>query len=120
MSDADDPPLRISIVGPCAAGKTTLADALREAGYAVRQPAQEHSYVQAMWQRFTQPDILIYLDVDYPAIHRRRPKMSGGPTRLAEQHDRLAHARAHCDLYLDTSALTPTEVRNQVLAFLPE
>jgi chloramphenicol 3-O-phosphotransferase len=48
----------------------------------------------------------------------RRPNNHGGPARLAEQHSRLAHARAHCDLYLDTSHLAPTAVLEQVLAFL--
>ena len=115
MSELEASPLRIAIVGPCASGKTTLAHVLREAGYVVRQPAQEHSYVQTMWQRLVQPDVLIYLDVDYEAICRRRPKMGGGPERLHEQHERLAHARAHCDLYLDTSSLTPDEVRDYVV-----
>ncbi len=110
--------LLIAIVGPCASGKSTLAKALRQAGYQVRQPAQEHSYVPAMWQRLTQPDLLIYLDVDYSASLQRRPHIDYGPERLAEQHQRLAHARQHCDLYLDTSPLTPQEIFQEVDIFL--
>lgn len=115
---APDPDLRIAVVGPCAAGKTTLVKALRQAGYQARQPAQEHSYVPTMWQRITQPDLLIYLDIDYPTTLRRRPHVTYGPERLAEQHQRLAHARQHCDLYLDTCPFTPQEIYQQVVAFL--
>lgn len=117
MSDPD-PNLRIALVGPCASGKTTLARALRQAGYQVRQPAQEHSYVPAMWQRLSRPDLLIYLDVDYAASKQRRPHIDYGPERLQEQRHRLAHARQHCDLYLDTSGLSPQEVYRQVVTFL--
>ena len=95
-----------------------LAHALAELGYEVRQPAQEHSYVPYMWQKFTQPDVLIYLDVDVAAAAQRRPHTYGGPERLAEQHHRLEHARAHCHFYLDTSALSPEDVREQVVTFL--
>lgn len=113
-------PIRVAVVGPCSAGKTTLVAALREAGYDARHVAQEHSYVPHMWQRISKPDVLIFLDIDYEAFHERRPKLGGGPARLAEQQHRLAHARQHCDLYLDTSELTPEEVRQRVLNYLNE
>jgi RNase adaptor protein for sRNA GlmZ degradation len=93
---------------------------LRAAGYEARHPAQEHSYVLDMWQRITKPDILIFLDVSYAAARRRRPFIDGGPQRLAEQQRRLAHARAHCDFYLDTSDLQPEQVRRAVFEFLGE
>lgn len=116
----DEPPEspRIALVGPCASGKSTLAQALRAAGYVVRQPAQEHSYVQNMWQRLSRPDILIYLDLDFANLARRHPHTHGGPERLAEQRQRLRHAHAHADFYVDTSNLTPQEVQASVLAFL--
>jgi len=113
-----DPPLRIAVVGPCAAGKSTLTPALQAAGYEARQPAQEHSCVPSMWQRLTNPDILIYLDLTYREARARRPHIDGGPKRLMEQHQRLAHARSHCDYYLDTSDLTPQEVREEIFIFL--
>lgn len=113
-------PLRIAVVGPCASGKSTLADALLEAGYEVRQPAQEHSYVPSMWQKVTRPDLLIYLDVDRKSIRKRSPHLDAVTQRLAEQHQRLSHAREYCDYYLDTSDLTATEVRQRVIAFLQE
>lgn len=111
-------PRRVAVVGPCSAGKSTLLPSLKAAGYEARQPAQEHSFVPDMWQRVTRPDILIYLDVSYPAARLRRPYIDGGPQRLADQQLRLVHARNHCDFYLDTSDLTPQQVRQAVLEFL--
>jgi hypothetical protein len=99
-------------------GKSELVTALRAEGYQTHHVAQEHSYVPAMWQRMTRPDVLVYLDVSYDAVRARRPAVSWGPERLVEQAGRLAHAREHCDLYVDTSALTINEVREQVLSFL--
>mgnify|MGYP001409924221 CR=1 FL=1 len=117
---ADDPPEspRIALVGPCAAGKSTLGRALRAAGYNVRQPAQEHSYVPNMWQRLSRPDILIYLDLDFANLARRHPHTHGGPQRLMEQQQRLRHARAHADFYVDTSDLSPQDVLAAVQAYL--
>lgn len=92
--------------------------ALREAGYDARHVAQEHSYVPAMWQRISKPDLLIYLDLSYATARARRPYIDGGPQRLAEQHRRLAHARKHCNLYVNTNVLTPQQVQEQVLQFL--
>ena len=110
--------LRIAVVGPCSCGKSTLTKALKAAGYQARHPAQEHSYVHNMWQRLTQPDVLIYLDVDYPNVRLRRPHIDGGPQRLAEQHHKLRHARENCDFYLDTSGLSVVEVETAVFNFL--
>jgi deoxyadenosine/deoxycytidine kinase len=108
----------LAIVGPCTSGKSSLANALQAAGYEVRQPAQEHSYVPYMWQRMSQPDLLIYLDVDDANCTKRRPYVEASPRRLAEQRQRLSHAYQHCDLYLDTSDLTLAQVEAQVLGFL--
>lgn len=114
----DSKTLRIAVVGPCSSGKSTLTTALKAAGYQARQPAQEHSYVPNMWQRISQPDLLIYLDVDYASMRARRPHIDGGPQRLADQQHRLRHAREHCDFYLDTSKLSEVEVKTAVFDFL--
>ena len=120
MTAEEKPALRVAVVGACAAGKSTLVTALRLAGYEARHVAQEHSYVPAMWQRISRPDVLVYLDADYETIMARRPTFSFSPVDLAEQNRRLAHARQHCHLYVNTSALTPAEVQEQCLAFLTE
>jgi adenylate kinase family enzyme len=107
----------VGIVGPCCAGKTTLASALCAHGYAARVIAQEHSYTPYMWEAITHPDTLIYLDVSY-AVAQQRRWMNWTTADLAEQHRRLRHAREHCHLYLHTDPLTPEQVYEQVAAFL--
>jgi GTPase SAR1 family protein len=116
----DSKTLRIAVVGPCACGKSTLTKALKTAGFEARHPAQEHSYVPNMWQKISQPDLLIYLDVDYASTLARRPHTGGGPQRLAEQRHRLRHARENCDFYLDTSGLNVDEVETAVFNFLAD
>lgn len=110
-------PGRIAIVGPCAAGKTTLGERLRALGYDARQCLQEHSHVADMWQRIARPDVLIYLDVSHTQSLARNPN---GPDERewALQQERLAHARAHCTLYLDTTPLTIEEVYQRVQTLL--
>ncbi len=111
---------RIALVGPCASGKSTLARSLKAAGFEVRQPAQEHSFAPDMWQRMSNPDVLIFLDVDYAHFQQRRPKNDAGPDYLAEQQRRLAHAREHCDFFVDTSELTRREVETAVFHYLQQ
>jgi deoxyadenosine/deoxycytidine kinase len=118
MNAIPPPPIRIAVVGVCASGKSSLVRALREAGYDARHVAQEHSYAPQMWRRIVRPDILIYLDVDFETLTQRRRQLRFGPAELAEQLRRLAHARAHCDLYVDTSSLSVDEVRTAVFDFL--
>ena len=109
-------PLRVAVVGPCAAGKSTLVKALREAGYEARHPAQEHSYVPDMWLRLVDPDVLIYLDVTYEALLARRPTF-GERGYLEREQARLVHAQGHADLVVVASGLTASEVREMIMAF---
>lgn len=113
-------PLRVAVVGPSAAGKSTLVAALRAAGYDGRHVAQEHSYVPDMWQRISKPDALIYLDVSYEVSRQRRPDVTWGPERRDAEVQRLRHARQHADLLLNTDAMTPEAVREEVFEFLRE
>lgn len=119
-SEEKEPMLRVAVVGPCVSGKSELVQALRQAGYEARHVAQEHSYVPSMWQRISRPDVLIYLDVNYGTALARRPYIDWGPERLQEQAQRLSHARQKCDLYVDTSALSKSQVRRKVMRFLEE
>jgi deoxyadenosine/deoxycytidine kinase len=107
----------IGLVGPCASGKSTLANALELRGYKVRHIAQEHSYVKDMWKKITNPDVLIFLDVSFPLTIERR-KLNWTEADYLEQHRRLSHAREHASLYVQTDALTPEEVAEKVIAFL--
>jgi hypothetical protein len=107
---------RVAVVGPCAAGKSTLVAALRERGYDAHAVGQEHSGVPYLW-RLGEPDLLIFLDVDIPTTGRRRN--SAWPADLYEtQQARLANAREHAALYLDTSPLTAREVAESAVAFV--
>jgi deoxyadenosine/deoxycytidine kinase len=107
----------IGIVGPCAAGKTTLVAGLNDYGYQARGIAQEHSFAPSMWQRITKPDVLIYLDVSYENTIRRR-QLDWTPGEYTEQLHRLRHARQYADFYLDTNPLTISEVLARVIDFL--
>ena len=107
----------IGIVGPCAAGKTSLVAGLREHGYKAKHIAQEHSYVPHMWQRLTNPDILIFLDVSYENSLQRR-HLNWSYNEYIIQVQRLSHARTHANLYLNTDKLEIKEVLRIVLSYL--
>jgi shikimate kinase len=109
--------MRIVLVGVCGSGKTALAQGLRKLGYEVRECGQEHSEVPYMWQVISRPDVLIYLDASEEVVYRRgqRHYVTGC---VEEQRRRLAHARAHCDLYIMTDDLTESQVLDKVREFL--
>ena len=109
--------LVIGVVGPCAAGKTTLIIGLNLAGYSGKHIAQEHSYVQDMWLRMTDPDVLIYLNVSYEKTLIRR-KLNWTENEYLKQVVRLRHARSHADLCIDTGSLSPDQVLTEVISFL--
>ncbi len=107
----------IGIVGPCGAGKSTLANGLKQHGYNARAIVQEHSYVQDMWQQLTNPDVLIFLQASC-AVGARRRNMSWTEAEWEEQQRRLRHARELANFFLDTDALDIPEVLREVLGFL--
>ncbi|NLG51757.1 MAG: hypothetical protein GX552_16765 [Chloroflexi bacterium] len=109
-------PGRISVVGVCSSGKTTLVEQLQALGYDARQTGQEHSHVPDMWQRISRPQVLIYLDVSLPVARQRGQNYESG--YYDEQRRRLAHARQHSDLFIDTTHLTPQQILEQALAAL--
>jgi hypothetical protein len=109
--------LLIGIVGPCGAGKSTLAEGLKHKGFKARAIAQEHSFVQDMWQRITKPNILVFLQASCSVGGLRR-QMGWTEPEWKEQQRRLSHARAHADYYLNTDKLGIEEVLNLVMVFL--
>ena len=108
---------KIGVVGPCAAGKSTLVAALSKCGYKAKNIAQDHSYVADMWQRLTNPRVLIYLSASYSTTMARR-NINWTQKEYDEQLRRLTHAHAHADLILETDDLTPDEVLKSVQSFL--
>jgi len=109
--------IRIGVVGPCAAGKTTLIEELLNQGYDAKQIAQEHSYVQDMWLRISNPDFLIFLDVSY-ANSKKRKKLNWTEREFEIQNARLSHAQNHANLYINTDGITPQQVLAKVLEVL--
>ncbi|MFZ6031281.1 MAG: hypothetical protein ACOYYS_26525 [Chloroflexota bacterium] len=110
--------VRIGLVGPCGAGKTTLRRLLMAVGYSnVRHIAQEHSYTPGMWQKLVNPEVLVYLDVSYENTVSRR-QLNWTRQEYEEQLRRLNHARQHADLIVDTNPLAPQQVLEQIQRFL--
>ena len=109
--------MRVVVVGVCGSGKTTLAEGLRRLGYEVRECRQEHSEVPRMWQVMSRPDVLICLDASDGVI-RQRGQRHHVTWLVEKQRQRLAHARAHCDLYVLTDDLSEAQVLELVAGFL--
>ncbi|TFH31999.1 MAG: hypothetical protein E4G99_13295 [Anaerolineales bacterium] len=107
----------IAVVGPCAAGKSTLVRGLEERGYRAKQVAQEHSYVPRMWQIITKPDVLIYVDAGYESCTERK-QLDWTRVEYERQIERLAHARQYCHVYLDTEGITAQDALERALKAL--
>ena len=107
---------KIVVVGPCAAGKSTLVSALRALGYDAHVSGQEHSEIAMLWQH-SQPDVLIALDVDITAVRDRRG--DSWPEWLHDlQVRRLAAASRAADLTIDTTMLSTQAMIARVVAYL--
>ena len=118
MPNEDKPPSTsqplIGVVGPCAAGKSTLIEGLTRLGYCTRHIAQEHSFVKDMWQRLTNPDVLVFLDASYASTIQRR-RLDWSEEDWQEQQQRLRHARENADIYVETDKLSAEEVLKRVV-----
>ena len=108
----------VLIVGPCAAGKSTLAQGLRAHGFSAHLVAQEHSGIANLWRKH-EARAMLYLDVDLPNVHRRgRPAF---PDWLHQkQRSRLLEAQQAADCYIDTAPLSIPDVLQRALSFLAE
>ncbi len=104
----------IGLVGPCASGKSTLAELLAGRGHRVRHIAQEHSFIPDMWKRLTDPDVLIFLDASYETTLERRGQDWWSAADYREQARRLEHARRHADLILQTDQIAPEQLADRI------
>ncbi len=109
----------IGVVGQCGSGKSTLIAGLEKYGYHCRHIAQEHSYVKTMWQRITNPDLLIFLQCSFENSTTRR-KLNWVPADHEEQQRRLSHARQYADLIIETDLINVEDVLARALDFLKE
>jgi hypothetical protein len=107
----------VAVVGVCAAGKSALVSKLVALGYDARVCGQEHSEVPDMWQHLSRPQVLIVLAASWRTVLRRR-EVPHDEVLYGEQRRRLAHAEAHCDLLINTDALSETAVLARALAVL--
>ena len=107
----------IGVVGPCGSGKSTLIEGLEKSGFECRHIAQEHSYVPAMWQIISKPDVLIYLHSSFQVSTARR-RLDWQEKDYNEQLRRLAHAHEHANIVIQTDDLTPDAVLQKALGFL--
>lgn len=73
--------------------------------------------MQDMWQLITKPELLVYLHASFP-VSTARAKLDWQEKDYDEQLHRLAHAREHANLLIETDKLTPEEVLQKVLDFL--
>lgn len=110
-------PGRVAVAGVCAAGKTTLVERLRAAGYDAVQCGQEHSHIPQMWQLLTRPEVLIYLDASLEVVRTRRHPPLQRFIYEAQVH-RLAHALQHAHLVIDTDGRSPDEIAELALGGL--
>ncbi|HHX64070.1 MAG TPA: hypothetical protein GX702_04180 [Chloroflexi bacterium] len=110
---------RIAVVGVCASGKSALVWRLSDRGYDARHCGQEHSYVPDMWQRLSRPEVLVYLDASL-AIIRTRRAVNYGEEYIEMQRRRLAHARQHAHVRVDTDPLSEEEVLDRVVEALDD
>lgn len=108
----------IKVVGISGSGKSTLVAALRAQGYDARPVSQEHSNVPSLWQQFDRPAYLIYLTTTVENQQARRQDVSWSVQAHQEEERRLAHAREHADVRINTQELSAAEVYNVAISFL--
>ena len=119
--EIDPKDLLIGVVGVCASGKSTLIRLLTDRGYRCRHIAQEHSYVQNMWKRLTNPDILIFLEVSYTKTLTRK-KINWTIDEYNLQLQRLGNAYENADIRILTENITPGQlidlVENEIFSLI--
>jgi hypothetical protein len=108
----------IKVVGISGSGKSTLVSALRADGYDARPVSQEHSKVANLWQQFDRPTYLVYLNASLENQRARRQDVTWSAAALEEETARLAHAREHADLRIDTGGLAPSGVYQLIRSYL--
>jgi len=68
-------------------------------------------------ERITNPDLLVYLSASFETCTPRR-KLNWTNEDYLEQLRRLAHARQHAGLIIETDLLSPGEVLSRLIEHL--
>jgi deoxyadenosine/deoxycytidine kinase len=106
----------VTVIGPCASGKTTLVERLKAAGYDAWVTSQEHSGVPDLWNH-QRPDAVIGLRTDLETIRRRRG--AGWSKVIFEaQMERLQRAYGASGIIVDTSVSSEDETLDASLTYL--
>lgn len=93
--------MRVAVLGTCASGKSTVVGELRRRGHDAYVVSQEHSIVRGLWHH-ANPDFVVLLEAEYGTICQRRGRE--WPRWLYDlQRERLAEAKKHADVIVDTS-----------------
>lgn len=109
----------VVVVGPCAAGKSTLAAGLRRLGFRAMVSGQEHSDIPTLWRR-AEPDVVVALDVDLETIRRRRDDAAWPEWLYALQRERLLQAEQAAAIQIDTTTGDADDVLARVASFLDD
>jgi hypothetical protein len=80
---------------------------------------KNNSYVPYVWQRTANPEFLIFLRAAFSTCTKRR-NLNWQEADYAEQPSRLAHARQHADLIVETDDRAAEEVLAQAIVFLEQ
>lgn len=117
MTDLHQPDSRkVVVIGPCASGKTSLTNRLRDLGYDAYVCGQEHSEIVNLWKRLA-PDVLIALDIDLETLRRRR-SATWSHRIFERQLERLRCGFEHADLVVDAASTDEDDVLRQVVDWL--
>lgn len=108
--------MRVAVVGVCGSGKSTTVARLRALGIDAYGVAQEHSAVSDLWNHAA-PDVVVLLETSLESVRQRRG--ADWPAWIyGLQRERLANARAHSTMVIDTDRLTPDETVTRIVARL--
>ena len=107
------PKTTVAVVGPCASGKSTIVQALRDIGLDAYSVAQEHSIIGDLWNH-REPEIVVYLDVSLDAIRDRRRNPHWPAWIYDLQIDRLSDARSNATFVVDTSTKSSDEIIDEL------
>jgi broad-specificity NMP kinase len=118
MTNSTERVARIAVAGVCGSGKTTIVDRLRQHGYDAYVVSQEHSIIRDLWKH-QDPAALVFLDIRLETVRTRRN--NDWPQWMYDlQQDRLADARAHATVTIETDTHSIDETVDLIIQALQQ